>query len=104
MHMLEPGATDSFVNWGILNPIFEEKEYAEAYAMEPYAKKMLNEDPELKAEFEKKLAEDEEFAKSPGARLRWFYERSPYFDRWLNVYPIVPIHSRPIVDFLSKKS
>ncbi|MEZ5163064.1 MAG: hypothetical protein R2688_04810 [Fimbriimonadaceae bacterium] len=104
MHMLEPSATDSFVNWGLLNPIFEEKEYAEAYAMEPYAKKMLAEDPELMAEFEKKLAEDEEFAKSPGARLRWFYERSPYFDRWLNVYPVVPIYSRPVVDFLSKKN
>lgn len=91
VHMLEPEASDSFMKWGFFNTVFEQKEYAEAYAMEPYAKKMLAEDPALKAEFEKKLAEDEEFARSPQARLNWFFERSPYFDPYLNRYPVLRV-------------
>lgn len=89
IHLLEPSAVDSLVNWGFFNGFFEQKEYAESYAMEPYARKMLESDPRLKAEFEKKLAEDADFAKNPGARLDWFFQRSPYFDERLNRYPIV---------------
>ena len=95
VHLLEPAATDSLLKWGFFNGIFEQKEYAEDYAMEPYAKKMLAEDPALRAEFEKKLAEDEEFAGSVRARLRWFYERSPFFDQVFNRYPVVRLDAAP---------
>lgn len=94
VHLLEPAATDSLMKWGFFNVIFEEKEYAEAYAMEPYARKMLAENPALKAEFEKRLAEDEEFARSPSARLRWFYERSPFFDEKWSRYPVLRVRGR----------
>ena len=89
VHLLEPEATDSLVAWGFFNAIFEQKEYAETYAMEPIARRMLAEDPELKREFEEKLRTDEEFAKDPRARLYFFYRRSPYWDEKLNVYPVV---------------
>jgi hypothetical protein len=49
---------------------------------------MLAEDPDLKREFEERLRTDEEFANSPGARLNFFYRRSPYWDQRQNVYPI----------------
>lgn len=87
VQLMEPAASDSFVRWGFFNPVFQEVEYAEAYAMEPYARAMLK-DPVLKAEFEEAL-KDEEFAKNPSARLRWFYERSPYFDQKLGIYPVL---------------
>lgn len=86
--MLEPSAPDSFAKWGFFNVVFEEKEYAEDYALEPIAKKMLASDPALKAEFEERL-NDPAFANNPNARLRFFFERSPYFDDHLNVYPIL---------------
>jgi hypothetical protein len=57
--------------------------------MEPIARKMLEEDPKLREEFEAKLAEDEEFKNDPGARLNFFYERSPYVDRVERVYPVL---------------
>ena len=49
---------------------------------------MLAEDPELKREFEEKLRVDEAFANDPGARLYFFYRRSPYWDEKLNAYPV----------------
>lgn len=88
VHMLEPDAPDSFLYWGFFNAIFERKEYFEDYVMEAMAPEMLAADPALKAEFEQRLASDSAFAASPRARLFFFYERSPYFDEKMNVYPV----------------
>jgi hypothetical protein len=88
MHLLEPSAPDSLLNWGLFNTIFESKEYAEDYAMEPVAKKMLADSPTLRKEYEERL-KDDSFANNPRARLQFFYERSPYFDQRLNKYPVV---------------
>ncbi|MDI9636613.1 M14 family metallopeptidase [Kamptonema cortianum] len=99
-HMLEPSAGDSLASWGFFNGFFESKEGAEAYAMEPFARKMLAENPQLKAEFEEAL-KNEDFAKNPGARLRWFYERSPYYDHRLNIYPIARLSGGQVAELLS---
>lgn len=90
-HLLEPKSADSFVQWGFMNQIFEQKEYFENYVMEPMAEQMLKDDPELKKEFEKKLAEDEAFRNNPYERLNFFYKLSPYWDIQLNVYPVIRI-------------
>jgi len=90
-HLLEPKSSDSFVQWGFMNQIFEQKEYYEDYVMEKLAEEMLTNDPELKKEFEEKLKTDETFRNNPTARLDFFYERSPYPDKQLNVYPILRV-------------
>ncbi|MCZ8318402.1 MAG: M14 family metallopeptidase [Lysobacteraceae bacterium] len=77
--LLEPASPDSFLRWGFLNAVFEEKEYAEPRVMEAMARDMLARDPALRAEFEKRL-EDPAFAGSAAQRLRFFYQRTPYFD------------------------
>jgi murein tripeptide amidase MpaA len=86
--LLEPGSPDSLLRWGFFDAIFEEKEYAEARVMETMAREMLASDPALKAEFDARL-QDEAFAGSPRARLRFFYERSPYFDAEFSRYPVL---------------
>ena len=88
-HLLEPQAPDALVAWGLFNAVFEQKEYAEAYVMEPLAQQMLAADANLRAEFEEKLRTDPAFAGSPGARLNFLYRRSPYWDEAMNVYPVV---------------
>ena len=90
-HLLEPKSADSFVQWGFMNQIFEQKEYYEDYVMEKLAEEMLANDPELKKEFEEKLKSDKAFRNSSKARLDFFYDRSPYPDKQLNVYPIMRI-------------
>lgn len=87
-HLLEPAAADSLLAWGLFNAIFEQKEYFEAYVMEPIARRMLAEDAALRTEFEQKLAADADFAASPRRRLHFFYERSPYYDTRHNLYPV----------------
>lgn len=88
INLLEPEAPDSLVRWGFFNATFEQKEYGEAYVLEKLAREMLASDPQLKKEFETKLASDPKFASSPGARLQFFYRRSPYWDPQMNLYPV----------------
>ncbi len=88
-HLLEPECEDSFVQWGFMNQIFEQKEYFENYVMEKIAEEMLLKDPTLKKEFEEKLKNDESFRNNPYERLNFFYKNSPYWDKKLNVYPVL---------------
>lgn len=88
VHLLEPIAPDSLLRWGFFNPIFEQKEYGESYVLEKLAREMLAKDARLKREFEERLKTDENFAKSPRARLNFFFERSPYFDKNIGLYPV----------------
>ncbi|QSX37429.1 M14 family metallopeptidase [Shewanella sedimentimangrovi] len=85
--LLEPQSPDSLLQWGFFNPIFSRTEYMEDYAVEPMAAKMLQDNPGLKAEFDQALL-DPAFAADPHARLRWFYERSPYYDNQYLRYPV----------------
>ncbi len=88
IHFLEPQAPDSAMAWGFFNAIFEQKEYGEAYVLESLAREMLAKDPKLKEEFEQRVASDKAFAASPTARLNFFYERSPWKDQRLGLYPV----------------
>jgi hypothetical protein len=87
IHLLEPNSPDSLVYWGFFNAIFEQKEYFSDFVMEKIAAEMLEKDENLRREFEEKL-KDEKFAKSARARLNFFYERSPYSDKRIGVYPV----------------
>ena len=91
VNLLEPEAEDSFIKWGFFNAIFEQKEYFEAYVMEKISQEMIKKDPQLKKEFDEKLSLDEKFKNDPNARLNFFYERSPYYDSQLNVYPVIKV-------------
>lgn len=102
VHLLEPDSPDSFVSWGFFNPIFEQKEYGESYVLEKLAREMLAKDENLRREFERRVASDPQFAKSQRARLSFFYDRSPYADARLNLYPVgrvtTPITAK-MIDF-----
>jgi hypothetical protein len=86
--LLEPQAPDSFAAWGFFNTAFEQKEYLEPYVAEDVAREILAKDPKAAAAFNRKLAEDPEFAASPQARFDFFYRLSPAWDERLNLYPV----------------
>jgi hypothetical protein len=86
--LLEPAGPDSFLRWGFFDAIFEEKEYAEPRVMEAIARDMLAADPALREAFESRL-QDPAFAADPRARLRFFYQRSPWFDSEFSRYPVL---------------
>lgn len=88
INLLEPQAPDSLVHWGFFNATFEQKEYGEDYVVEKLAREMLEKDPALREEYEKKLASDATFVANPQARLQFFYRRSSYWDKQMNLYPV----------------
>ncbi|MBX9887578.1 MAG: M14 family metallopeptidase [Flavobacteriaceae bacterium] len=88
MVLLEPLSKDSFFRWGFFLSIFQRTEYVESYVMEPMAIKMLQESPELKKEFELKIATDSKFANNPNAILAWFYSKTKYYDKNYLLYPV----------------
>jgi len=90
-NLFEPRSPDSFVSWGFFNAFFERKEYAEAFVMEPYAKKMLEDNAKLRSEFFHLLKVDEKFRLNPNERLDFFYRHSPFYDNGEMIYPIFRI-------------
>ncbi len=95
MQLLEPEAPDSIAAWGGMNNAFEQKEYMEDYVAEAQAREMLARDPALKAEFERRLREDAQFAASPRARLQFFYQRHAAWDGDFNRYPVLRLQRMP---------
>ena len=87
-HMLEPEGDGSLLEWGFFDPIFEQKEYAETYVMEPLARRMLDSIPGLRETYEAKKLADPEFARNSWAQLNWFYRQTPWWDEKYMVYPI----------------
>ncbi|MBB6188799.1 M14 family metallopeptidase [Rhodanobacter sp. MP7CTX1] len=100
INLLEPQAPDSLLRWGFLNAMFETKEYAEPRVLEKLARDMLARDPALKTEFEQKLHDDPTFAADPGARLEFFFERSPWHTaQKIGAYPVLRLDAVQLQNF-----
>ncbi|RXE94829.1 peptidase M14 [Pseudoalteromonas sp. PS5] len=88
-HLLHPKAPDSFFAWGEFNTIFQRTEYVENYALEPFARKMLKQNPAMALAFDKKIREDKKFANDSKARMEWLYARTPFYDSAYLKYPVL---------------
>ncbi|NQX76585.1 M14 family metallopeptidase [Gilvibacter sp.] len=88
LETLEPAAIDSFFNWNFFDTVLQQKEGFSPYVWEDLALEFLNENPEIKAEFEAKKANDENFAGNWYAQLDWLHKNSPYYEAAHLRYPI----------------
>ena len=95
MHLFEPQAPDSFAAWGFFNACFEQKEYVEEYVADQIARTVMAEQPDLKAQFERKLKEDPAFAASPQQRLDFFLSHHSSRDSRYNLYPVFRVDESP---------
>jgi hypothetical protein len=94
LSMLEPAAPDSLAKWGFLNPVFEGGGRGGGlgeYLSEPIARRMMADSPELRKEFEQKLASDPKFAADARARLQWWFDQSKYTPGDNGRYPVVRV-------------
>jgi hypothetical protein len=89
--MLEPQGPDSLARWGLMNSVFEGRGGVGEYLSEPIARRMMMDSPELRKQFEAKLAADPKFAADRQARLAWWYEQSKYQPEDNGRYPIVRV-------------
>jgi hypothetical protein len=96
VHLFESQAPDGLLYWNAFDTIFEVKEYAEDYVMDPIARRMLAADPALAREFETRLRSDSTFAASPTARTAFFFTRSPWANPEQNLNPVArALHAPP---------
>jgi hypothetical protein len=98
LSLLEPNAPDSIAAWGLLDSVFEggggrggRGGGVGEYLSEPIARRMMADQPELRKQFEQKLASDPQFAADPRARLQWWFEQSKYQPEDSGRYPIVRV-------------
>jgi hypothetical protein len=91
--MLEPQAPDSLARWGLMNSVFETGFGGGVgeYLSEPIARRMMADNPELRKQFEAKLAADPKFAADSRARLEWWFQQSKYEPSETGRYPILRI-------------
>jgi murein tripeptide amidase MpaA len=99
VNLLEPAAPDALVRWGYMDACFEQKEYFENYQLEKVIRKMLADSPKLTADFQAAKA-DTAFANHPDKIRRWFYERSPWYERTAGLYPVGRIEDRSVLSTL----
>ena len=87
VEMLEPKGPDSFFAWNFFDSMLQQKEWFSDYIFEERALEILEENPELKAEFEKVVAENKD-EMHHWAQLYWIYQRSGYYENTCNRYPV----------------
>jgi zinc carboxypeptidase len=88
VHLFEAQAPDGLMYWNVFDTVLERKEYGEDYVVEPIARRMMREDPALEREFRARVAADTAFAKSPQARVDFFFRRTPWADPEENLLPV----------------
>lgn len=92
---LEPEATDAFFAWNFFDAILQQKEWYSDYEFDREALKILNENPELKKEFENLRQNDSTFAASNWDMLTWVFRHSPWYEPSHNRYPVLRLFSIP---------
>ena len=88
LETLEPQGNDSFFTWNFFDSVLQQKEYFSAYVFEELAKEILDKNPAIKSEFEKKKAANKKFADSSEAQLDWIYKHSEYYENTHMEYPV----------------
>ena len=88
LETLEPSAVDSFFNWNFFDTILQQKEGFSPYVWEDLALEFLNNNPEIKAEFEAKKLNEPNFEASWYMQLDWIHKQSPYYEAAHLRYPI----------------
>jgi hypothetical protein len=91
---LEPQGVDSWFAWGFFDAILHQKEWFSDFVFEEKAEEILKQNPSLKAEFDTKQKQDPIFAKNASSQLSFIYERSKYFEKSYNRYPVVRLNTK----------
>ncbi len=88
---LEPSAPDSFFNWNFFDTILQQKEGFSPYVWEDKALESLNQNPEIKRQFDSIKSKNESFANNWYTQLDWIHKHSPNYENAHLQYPIYRI-------------
>ncbi|WP_299529324.1 M14 family metallopeptidase [Ulvibacterium sp.] len=93
LETLEPCTVDSFFNWNFFDSILQRKEGFSPYIFENIAAEMLENDDQLRDDFNTKKKNDLEFADDWYAQLDWLYQKSKFYEPSHMQYPVYRIAS-----------
>tara|TARA_R110000787_G_scaffold71771_1_gene159771 strand:+ start:24196 stop:25998 length:1803 start_codon:yes stop_codon:yes gene_type:complete len=93
LETLEPSAPDSFFNWNFFDTILQQKEGFSPYVWEDLAFKFLENNPDIKKEFEAKKVNDPSFSKNWYTQLDWIHKQSENYEKSHLRYPIFRVGS-----------
>ena len=85
---LEPSAPDSFFNWNFFDTILQQKEGFSPYVWEDKALEFLNQNPEIKRQFDSIKSKNESFENNWYLQLDWIHKHSPNYENAHLQYPI----------------
>jgi hypothetical protein len=88
---LEPSAVDGFFAWNFFDGILQQKEWFSDYLFEDMARTMLDENPQLKSDFNERKSRDIVFANDSWAQLTYLYQHSKYYEKSHLRYPVLRI-------------
>ena len=91
METLEPSAPDSFFNWNFFDTILQQKEGFSPYVWEDLAVEFLENNPEIKKEFEAKKIAEPDFSTNWYSQLDWIHKQSPNYEKSHLRYPIIRV-------------
>ncbi|MDQ3071826.1 MAG: hypothetical protein M3Q97_00985 [Bacteroidota bacterium] len=89
---LEPEAPDSYFNWNFFDAILQQKEHFSDYVFEDLAAMVLEENAQLKKNFDNMLKNDTAFSNDAHAQLVYIYKNSPYYEPSAFRYPVTRIY------------
>ncbi|MBT8261930.1 MAG: M14 family metallopeptidase [Bacteroidia bacterium] len=92
LETLEPMAPDSFFNWNYFDTILGQKEGFSPYVWEDVALNFLNENPEIRKEFEDKKLQEPQFARNWYSQLDWIHKKSDFYEKAHLRYPIIRVN------------
>lgn len=78
---LEAKSEGSFFRWNFFDTYLQQKEWFSAYVFEEKAVAFLDTNPDVKTAFEKKRAEEPDFAADHFTQLYWIYRQTPYYEK-----------------------
>lgn len=85
---LEPTAPDSFFNWNFFDSVLQQKEHFSPYVFEDMARELLDNNDELRKQFEDKKKKDPEFSKDWYGQLDWLHKHSDHYEKAHLRYPV----------------
>ncbi len=92
INALEAETEDSYFAWNFMDSYLQQKEYYSAYVFEDLAANILDEDPELKQQFENAKQSDPLLAENGSLQLKWIYDHSQHKEQSLSRLPVYKIY------------
>ncbi|HWR74978.1 MAG TPA: hypothetical protein VN276_05045 [Bacteroidales bacterium] len=90
VYMLEPQCESGFFVWNFFDSFLEGQDWYSVWGFESHLKELLDNDPVLRAAFEKAKGEDTVMATDPVAQLQWLYQNTPAseLEKRTMLYPV----------------